>query len=470
MGHALGGGSGGETPPARPARSTARRLEIIDVAARLFERHGYRGTSMDDIAAEFGFTKAALYYYFPSKAALLEAICESTGDEFMAGVAPRPDVAPARRLIETASHHVSVVVNRRAVFSVSTLERPELGERGRTKLADGEREYLQRVAALIGELPTRCSGGANGEIVAAHALVGLLNSPAEWYRPGPMTPTEVGASLAGLFLWGVAAPEAAAVPGTADGWPRSPVSLGLPVRSGPPQDGKSPRGRWEELVSVALEVFHERGYRRTTLQHLADALGVTKPAMYYYVDSKADLLDAVVTRAADPLLEGLAAIAASSDDARDRLRRQIHFVIELLQHQRAAFWVFLHSGAFLDDRVGQRLADYDQRFVKALCDSLAAGGSQGAFRSDVPSVVFGRGLAGMLKATVRWFRPTRSFPAPALAEALWELTLSGYYQAVDAVVELADPATVTSGPPAAALGRAGACDPTSPAAPSLRGG
>ena len=47
------------------------RQRILAIAADLFARQGYTGTSIADIARELGTTTAALYYHFPSKSAIL---------------------------------------------------------------------------------------------------------------------------------------------------------------------------------------------------------------------------------------------------------------------------------------------------------------------------------------------------------------------------------------------------------------
>ena len=53
-----------------PADTTpARRWEIWD-AAPLFERHGFHGVTMDELAAEAGLRTAGLYRHFPSKQVL----------------------------------------------------------------------------------------------------------------------------------------------------------------------------------------------------------------------------------------------------------------------------------------------------------------------------------------------------------------------------------------------------------------
>jgi AcrR family transcriptional regulator len=54
-------------------RTEAKRRQIVDVAARLFEEHGFDRTSMSMIAADLGGSKATLYGYFQSKEELLQA-------------------------------------------------------------------------------------------------------------------------------------------------------------------------------------------------------------------------------------------------------------------------------------------------------------------------------------------------------------------------------------------------------------
>jgi AcrR family transcriptional regulator len=52
--------------------SDAKR--IVEAARRYFFGHGFRTVTMDDLAAELGFSKRTLYAHFPSKVALLEAV------------------------------------------------------------------------------------------------------------------------------------------------------------------------------------------------------------------------------------------------------------------------------------------------------------------------------------------------------------------------------------------------------------
>jgi AcrR family transcriptional regulator len=55
------------------AASLDTRTRILDTALELFSEHGFDGTTLQQIADRLGFTKAALYYHFRSKDALLQA-------------------------------------------------------------------------------------------------------------------------------------------------------------------------------------------------------------------------------------------------------------------------------------------------------------------------------------------------------------------------------------------------------------
>ena len=49
---------------------------ILRTALELFAQNGYLGTSMNDIAGQLGFTKAALYKHYASKQEILDKIVE----------------------------------------------------------------------------------------------------------------------------------------------------------------------------------------------------------------------------------------------------------------------------------------------------------------------------------------------------------------------------------------------------------
>src|SRR5215813_8816416 len=71
------------SPLLRTSRLLRRADAIVDAAARVFAERGYHGTSTQAIADVLGLRQASLYYYFPSKEAALERVCEQGVDGFV---------------------------------------------------------------------------------------------------------------------------------------------------------------------------------------------------------------------------------------------------------------------------------------------------------------------------------------------------------------------------------------------------
>ncbi len=64
------------TPSSPQSSGKPRKVEILDVATRLFAEKGYEGTSMNDVAARVGIRKASLFYHFATKDLLYEAVID----------------------------------------------------------------------------------------------------------------------------------------------------------------------------------------------------------------------------------------------------------------------------------------------------------------------------------------------------------------------------------------------------------
>jgi AcrR family transcriptional regulator len=64
------------------------------------------------------------------------------------------------------------------------------------------------------------------------------------------------------------------------------------------RDGRT-RDTRERLHREAIQLFVEQGFAQTTMQDIADRLGLTKAALYYHFPTKADLVRSVVQPAVD---------------------------------------------------------------------------------------------------------------------------------------------------------------------------
>ena len=83
---------------------------------------------------------------------------------------------------------------------------------------------------------------------------------------------------------------------------------------------KSPEVRKKEILDVSECLFTTRGYSNVTISDIVDEMGVAKGTVYYYFKSKEDLLDAVVFRSVDRIVNKAKLVVENSDlNAIDKL-------------------------------------------------------------------------------------------------------------------------------------------------------
>jgi TetR/AcrR family transcriptional regulator, mexJK operon transcriptional repressor len=164
----LGSAAAAQAAAPGEGRSARKRRAIIDAAGTLFLRHGYQGTSMDEIAARAGVSKQTVYKNFPDKEGLFTEIVLGTLDQ--AGEPFREQVEQLRHTSDLpgdlrglARQYLGTVMQPR----VLQLRRLVIGEAGRLP-ALAEAYYRRAPERTIAALAA-CFGHLAGR--------GLLDAP-----------------------------------------------------------------------------------------------------------------------------------------------------------------------------------------------------------------------------------------------------------------------------------------------------
>ncbi len=79
----------------------------------------------------------------------------------------------------------------------------------------------------------------------------------------------------------------------------------------------------ENILKIAREIFSKYGYKKTTLDDIANAVRKGKSSLYYYFDSKEDLFQAVIIKEAEILAHELEIVINRNTDPVDKLRDYI---------------------------------------------------------------------------------------------------------------------------------------------------
>ncbi|WP_299950684.1 TetR/AcrR family transcriptional regulator [uncultured Modestobacter sp.] len=162
-----------------------------------------------------------------------------------------------------------------------------------------------------------------------------------------------------------------------------------------PGSGRSPGA--QRVLGAALDLFSEHGFEGTSLQGIADRLGVTKAAVYYHFHTKDEILLALVQPAIDELLM----LAGEKDSGlrpqRGRGMDVAGYVDYLLRHRRVAAYltrdatamsrpVLVEKGAQLRGQVEAMLLGGDADDLSTLWGSATLQALAGALMAAPPDV------------------------------------------------------------------------------------
>lgn len=191
------------------------KMELIRRAAgKVFHERGFRGTKLNDIAAEAGVDRASLYYYVGSKEQLFrDVVSEAVTANITAASALVDEDLPAAekldRMIRTLMSSFERYYPYLYVFvqeDVAKLAGEGSGDAEWVETVKGwNSTYFRLIRSTISE------GIADGSFrtalppgVAANCIIGMLNYSNLWFRPdGLMDAEEIGAGISQLLLGGL---------------------------------------------------------------------------------------------------------------------------------------------------------------------------------------------------------------------------------------------------------------------------
>lgn len=287
------------------AASGVTKARILDAATTAFLVHGYRATSLRDIAAGADMTHQGLRRHFPDKAALLASVLrrydEAADDEaasddtldiatFVGGIVHANEAKPGWTALfagvsgeaTAPGHPLHAAMRGRYATHRRSMARILKQSQERTAMStsrDTADTAVRLTAIWDGLQLLHVHLGADVDIAAGMALeTALLRDPpppvSAWARAGTPTPVHAAAPPASGFGAG--------------------------------------RARRNDILDAAISLFTQHGLHDTSIADIARDVGVTKAALFHHYPTKDDLALAVL-RFSDGELE-----AASTHASRQR--------------------------------------------------------------------------------------------------------------------------------------------------------
>ena len=182
--------------------------------------------------------------------------------------------------------------------------------------------------------------------------------------------------------------------------------------------------RAREIYLTAAQLFFEKGFESTSISDIADALKLTKASLYYYVESKQDLLYRIVLMGLDSVKDAVLDPARSIEDAEDRLRFILFNHARLAADGNHAVIIISHEMTALS--VDQRSIVQNRRreYFDIVRNTLVELQQQGKLRKlNITTATFT--LFGMILWLPRWYKSNGLLPADVVCHDVCDLALGG---------------------------------------------
>lgn len=182
--------------------------------------------------------------------------------------------------------------------------------------------------------------------------------------------------------------------------------------------------RNQAILKAAARLFRLYGYHGTSMQDLAEAIGLQRGSLYHYIDSKEDILYALMQEAIETFISEIEPIALAPQPASLRLRQAVAAHLRVLVSMPDAVAVFLHELKALGPENQRRIVALRDRYEALFRRLLADGIAEGEFRPvNIKVATFA--ILGILNWPYHWFKPEGELSVEELAEVFSELILRG---------------------------------------------
>lgn len=183
--------------------------------------------------------------------------------------------------------------------------------------------------------------------------------------------------------------------------------------------------RKTQIIDVATALFRANGYHATSLDDIANEIGFTKPAIYYYFKGKEDILFAIVESVVDAALKRMRAIVVRDEPIADRLHALLVENTRVVLENLDANTVFYNERGLLSPERERMVRGREREYTQLIRDLYVAGVENGELVDIDPTVATSTLLGASIWA-YRWFGADGRLSSDEVAEQVAHLLTSGY--------------------------------------------
>jgi AcrR family transcriptional regulator len=187
--------------------------------------------------------------------------------------------------------------------------------------------------------------------------------------------------------------------------------------------------RLSEIYRAAAQVICEKGYDATSMNDIAEAVGITKAGLYHHISGKGDLLFHIMNFGLDALEEEVIVPSRPIADAEERLRSIIDNHVQLITNRstpqgKNPVTIVSDEVTRLTPSQRRKIDRRKREYVDLIRETLNELKAQGKLEDvDVTASTFS--LIGMILWLARWFSPDGRLTPEQISEEITKIALGG---------------------------------------------
>jgi len=182
--------------------------------------------------------------------------------------------------------------------------------------------------------------------------------------------------------------------------------------------------RLAEIYRAAAQIILRKGYDATSVNDIANALGMTKAGLYHYINGKKELLFDIMNFGLDELDEEVVTPACAIADTGARLRFIIESHARLVTRGQGAITILVDEITALTPAQNRKITRRKREYFDSLRNVLNQLKKEGKLQ-DVNTTAATFSLLGMIHWLSRWFRQGGTMTEEQVAADIVKIALQG---------------------------------------------
>jgi AcrR family transcriptional regulator len=178
------------------------------------------------------------------------------------------------------------------------------------------------------------------------------------------------------------------------------------------------------VLDTATEIFSQKSFNGTSVQDLADALGILKGSLYYYIDSKDDLLFRIFDRVHDDAYRIVEEARELDAPPLERLRTYLESYIAFFLMNVRRMTLYVREWQHLDKQHKSRIVEQRKIYEDFIVDLITEAQAQGDVAGSINARYAAFFIIGAVSSLPDWYSPRGPESPVSIARRYTEYSLS----------------------------------------------